>query len=143
VKDRPPTPAAAIDALGVILHNHPVLVDPMLLSEDLVCLRKVFPDDADFISAVLSVGTVIVQACVKGVKCGTPLQYQLQTWHRVAFSSRPGRKSKADLRLVFRPTENGTIEILAFGHRHKPYAVYLSAKARSSPEGGSSTLSST
>jgi hypothetical protein len=106
------------------------LVDPALVSEDLACLRQVFPDDADFISAVLSVGSAIVQACVKGVTCGTSLQYQLQTWHRIAFSSRPGRKNKADLRLLFRPTENGTVEILAFGHRQKPCAVYLTAKAR-------------
>jgi hypothetical protein len=132
VKNRPPTPAAAIDTLGLILRKHPVLVDPALVSEDLACLRQAFPDDADFISAILSVGSAIVQACVKGVTCGTPLQYQLQTWHRVAFSSRPGRKNKADLRLVFRPTENGTVEILAFGHRQNPCAVYLTAKTRSS-----------
>jgi hypothetical protein len=131
VKDRPPTPAAAIDAFGLILRKHPVLVDPALVSEDLASLRRVFPDDADFISAVLYVGSAIVQACMKGVTCGTPLQYQLQTWHRVAFPSRPGRKNKADLRLVFRPIENGTIEVLAFGHRQKPCAVYLTAKARS------------
>jgi hypothetical protein len=132
VKDKPLTPAAAINALGLMLRKHPVLVDSSLVAKDLACLRQAFPDDADFISAVLSIGSAIVQACVKGVACGTPLQYQLQTWHRVAFSSRPGRKSKADLRLVFRSTKNGTVEILAFGHRQKPCAIYLTAKTRSS-----------
>ena len=126
------TPAAAIQALGVLLRKHPVLVDPSLVAEDLASLRRVFPDDADFASAVLAVGGAVVQACVKGALFGVPLQYQLQTWHRVAFPSRPGRKSKADLRRVFRPTGKGAVEILAFGHRQKPQAIYLTAKTRSS-----------
>jgi hypothetical protein len=131
VKAARQTPAAAIHALGALLRKHPVLVDPSLVAEDLASLRRAFPDDADFASAVLAVGGAVVQACVKGPLFGTPLQYQLQTWHRVAFPSHPGRKSKADLRLVFRPTEKGTVEILAFGHRQKPQAIYLTAKTRS------------
>jgi hypothetical protein len=132
VKGARQTPAAAIQALGVLLRKYPVLVDPSLVAEDLASLRGVFPDDADFASAVLAVGGIIVQACVKGALLGTPLQYQLRTWHRIAFPSRPARKSKADLRLIFRPTESGAVEILAFGHRQKPQAVYLTAKTRSS-----------
>jgi hypothetical protein len=132
VRGAPHTPAAAVEALGAVLREHPVLIDPSLVSEDLASLRHVFPDDADFVSAVLAVGGAVVHACIKGAVFGTPLQYQLQTWYRIAFPSRPGRKSKADLRLVFRPTENGTIEILTFGHRQHPQAVYLTAKTRSS-----------
>lgn len=126
----PQTPAEALEALGLILRRQPVLIDPLFVTEDLAGLRQAFPSDSEFTRALLAVGGAIVQACARKASFGVPLTYQLKTWYRASFPSQPGMKRKAELRLIFRPNENGHIEVLAFGHRRHPQAVYFTAKVR-------------
>jgi hypothetical protein len=55
------------------------------------------------------------------------LDHDLAGWWRIKFRS--GLADDADLRIVFRPDDDG-FEVRAFGHRHYPESVYRRAVKR-------------
>lgn len=121
-------PALALQLFGEILKKQPVLVDTNFVARDLVALRQAFPNDSEFATAILAISKEIVHACRRREKHGKKLAFELVGYRRAAFRS--GVTDRADLRLVFRPVADEKTEILAFGHRHVPRAVYLAAKNR-------------
>jgi len=122
--------AESVEAFGEMLSRLPVRYDPRYVAEDLASLRQVFPSGRAFADALLAIAKAAVIAVRRRDGYGVALDFQLAGWRRAAVPASPNRGATADLRIVFRPTDDGNIELLAFGHRRQPHAVYFAAKRR-------------
>lgn len=116
------------------LHNNLMFVqaleqfDNLLIAaedvrDDLGALTTAFPDPHQHWQAL--------QAILKQLRIlathlpGKPMKGQLfGSWRRHAFESAPQRRGPADLRIVYRVHDDGTVEVLGFGHRHVPESLY-------------------
>lgn len=117
-------PAEAIREFTRALGTLRIRAKPRHLSDDISALRRVFQDDGNFAAALRS---VTVQLPKLGTYEAKALQYDLDGWSRIRFSS--AINCEADLRIIFRRTTTG-VELRAFGHRHEPESVYLRATER-------------
>jgi len=126
VSDPAVAPADAKKALYQAMALGGVTVVPSYVASDLANVRRAFPNDAAFAEAVVAVAKEIMIARRSPSTHGVPVQHELSGWRRSAFESAQG----ANLRLVFRPSAAGGLEILAFGDRNFPDTVYFTAKNR-------------
>jgi hypothetical protein len=117
-------PADAIRDLIRTIVSTGILASPRYVKDDIIELRRVFPDDEQFARAIRSV-TARLRALRKDE--GVMLTHQLRTWRRVRFSS--GVSDHADLRLIFR-VKGRRIELGAFGHRGDPESIYYRILSR-------------
>ncbi len=109
-----------------------MLIAPAYLAADIADLRIAYQsDDALFAEAIVAVADAIKIAIARREKCGTKLIYGLHSYYRAKFQSQKKPRAPADLRLIFRPVPGiNDVEIVAFGHRHKPQSVYLTGRTR-------------
>lgn len=122
------TAVETLQAFFTALANLPIDADPRHIAEDIRDLRIAFPDDNAFVHALQSLVYELRIASQRPSTHGIPLEYRHTGWRRAAFQSRRSAKNKADLRIIFRPTLDGRLELRAFGHRREPLSVSMKVR---------------
>jgi hypothetical protein len=96
-------------------------------------LAQAFPDPLEHRRALQA--TLRQLRLLPRCQPGRPMRGPAFTgWRRHAFESAPQRRGAADLRIVYRLHEDGRVEVLGFGHRWRPAAIYARLLGRASPE---------
>lgn len=93
-----------------------------VLTEDVVLLAAVWPDEQDFAQAVASTVRALKQVAA-GQITPSPLEDDLDGWFSYHYQLRRNQGERAVMRVVFQPTEEG-VRIKGFGHRFKPADIY-------------------
>ena len=107
----------------------PLLFTPPDVDSDLRNLAEAFTDPASYQEALAHIVQQLV--ALRTARPGTAMRGRLAGWRRHAFQSQPTvRGSRADLRIVYRIGDNGSLELLGFGHRHRPDDFYQHLRAR-------------
>lgn len=110
------------DAIAVIVSINGLNMDPDDLAYDVVLMAIAWPEEVDFKHAVVSTCEAM-EHLINGVNAGTRLKYDLSEWTSFHFQHRRAQGQKADMRIIYRRTEDG-IQVMAFGHRHRPNDIY-------------------
>ncbi len=102
--------------------------DPIDVWNDLLTLELAFPSPEQFGSAV---GEVVHQLTViTASEPGKPMFGTFGGWKRHAFQSEPSIGGRADVRIVYKVSDDGRIALLGFGHRYLPNDIYLRLRVR-------------
>lgn len=93
-----------------------------VLTEDVVLLAAVWPDEEDFAQAVASTVRALEQTAA-GRVTPSPLENDLEGWFSHHYQLRRSQGERAVMRIVFQPFEKGA-RVKGFGHRFKPADIY-------------------
>ncbi|MDU1289433.1 MAG: hypothetical protein E6965_09595 [Bifidobacterium bifidum] len=114
--------ATIADSVNLISQTHGFSMNVDDLIEDIVLLAEVWPDKDEFLTASLSIRRAIRQI-IDGKVAGTELSYGLTGWYSYHFQHVRQQGMKADMRIVYQPTNDGII-VKGFGNRHLPKDIY-------------------
>lgn len=124
------SPAEAIKLLFQSLSRPNIRFVKKYVAEDLANLRRARPDNNAFVLALYAVSRDVTRAALNPKTHGVPLERDLHGWRKSKFAGKNGQNP--DLRILFRGTQEGLFELLAFGDRFFPDSVYFTAKQRNS-----------
>ncbi|MBW3088369.1 hypothetical protein KIH77_06450 [Bifidobacterium sp. 82T24] len=114
--------ALLTDAIAILAGVDGVEMDPESLSDDVILLAYVWPDEAEFKTAVVSVHDALAKLVAGRVE-GAALKYGLAQWRSYHFQHHRFQGARADMRIVYRRTDFG-IRVRGFGNRHLPSDIY-------------------
>lgn len=110
------------DAVGMIANVHGLAMNPDDLVDDVVLMAHAWPEQEEFMHAVLAVCTAM-DNLIAGKVEGTALKYDLSEWRSFHFQHHRQRGAKADARIVYRRDATGIV-VKGFGSRHEPQDIY-------------------
>jgi hypothetical protein len=110
------------DAVRMVAGVDGLAMNPDDLVDDVVLMAQAWPEEEDFMRAVLAVCTAMSDL-ISGKVEGKSLKYDLSDWRSFHFQHHRVRGAKADARIIYRHIETG-IHVKGFGNRHKPQDIY-------------------
>ena len=115
----------AIVRLASVPH---VMMDPDALAEDVSLLAMAFPDEVEFLRAVVATENAMSRVANGAVASSPALVGDHAGWMSYHYQHRVAQGQKADTRLEWKPFPNG-IFVRAFGHRFIPADFYRRVSA--------------
>ena len=111
--------AQAIDRLASVPG---VLMDPDALAEDAFLLSVSFPDEHEFLAAVLATERAL-RHLAAGRVSSSRLERNRAEWMSYHYQHRIAQGEQADCRIEWQ-TRNGVVYVRGFGHRWRPVDFY-------------------
>lgn len=115
-------------AIHRLAHVSGIMMDPRALAEDAALLAASFPDEVEFLKAVLATERAMADVAQGRVTTPAPLVGDHAGWNSYHYQHRVAQGQKADMRLEWRRTEAGVF-VRAFGHRFVPADFYRRVSA--------------
>ncbi|MCH9276437.1 hypothetical protein JS533_009190 [Bifidobacterium amazonense] len=111
-----------IQAVMAISRVKGLSMNPTALLEDVLVLARSWNEPEEFRSAVEQTVRAMMRLST-GRVTGTSLIYSSAGWNSYHYQHARIRGAKADMRIVYRRTEDGIL-VKGFGNRHLPQDIY-------------------
>ncbi len=105
-----------------------VMMDPDALAEDVVLLAVAFPDESEFLRAVVATAQAMAKVANGNVASSPELVGDHSGWTNYRYQHRVAQGQKADMRLEWKPSPDGIL-VRAFAHRFIPADFYRRVSA--------------